>query len=330
MPEIRIDPEFRGLLRPLTDEEFELLEAQILEEGCNDPLIVWDEEDILLDGHHSLEICQNHEINYHVARMTFDSRQRAIAWVQRRQKGRRNVAPAKESYERGKAYNEQKQSRGGDRKSKCHTDTLIGSTAEELAETHGVSPETIKRDAKFAEAVDAAPEDVREKVLNGELPRSTVTHPLCERCQRVGPVKGCPMCKEMRPAKKKANPITDDGTPPKDAFGNDLPRHCRDAYLDPWMQATIDYLGVTVAQFWEKRLADGLNKRKRHFPAVNVTDFVDGCGMAGNTLEQLLDHLKENRPAGVCPACKGKRCPECHMKGLVTRKRYAELKEAHG
>jgi len=35
---LTIDPEFRDLIPPLTDEERELLEASILKEGCETPL----------------------------------------------------------------------------------------------------------------------------------------------------------------------------------------------------------------------------------------------------------------------------------------------------
>src|SRR5262245_33582433 len=48
---IRVDPEFAALIPPLSAEERQRLELSLLEEGCRDPLIVWKDHDILLDGH---------------------------------------------------------------------------------------------------------------------------------------------------------------------------------------------------------------------------------------------------------------------------------------
>ena len=112
-----------------------------------------------------------------------------------------------------------------------------------------------------------------------------------------------------------------------DDYRTPLPNRCVDAYCDPWIQEAIDFLSVAVTQFWEKRLADGLDKRKKHYPFFNAKDFADGCAMVGNTMEQLLTHLKDFRPSGVCPGCAGSGCGECHTTGLVPRDRYKKLKE---
>jgi hypothetical protein len=45
----RIDQEFRGLMPQLRADEYALLEASILRDGCLDSLKVW--RGILLDGH---------------------------------------------------------------------------------------------------------------------------------------------------------------------------------------------------------------------------------------------------------------------------------------
>lgn len=56
-------PEFRDLLPPLSQEQQEALEKDILQNGCYSPLIV-DQELRVVDGHNRLLICQNHEIPY--------------------------------------------------------------------------------------------------------------------------------------------------------------------------------------------------------------------------------------------------------------------------
>ena len=39
-PKLIVDPEFKGLIRPLTTSEREQLEANLLADGCLDSLIV--------------------------------------------------------------------------------------------------------------------------------------------------------------------------------------------------------------------------------------------------------------------------------------------------
>lgn len=159
----------------------------------------------------------------------------------------------------------------------------------------------------------------RSQRIGQQAPQS---HPLTSSGPSKAVEKDLNRTEPVKPKAKPDNAPTDK----TDAFGNPIPKRCLDAYCDPWIQEAIDFLGVTAAHFWEKRLADGLEKRKQHFGFINAKDFVDGCGMAGNTIEQLLNHLKENRPAGVCPKCSGEGCAACKMKGLVPRGIYESLK----
>ena len=46
---MKIDKEFADLIPPLTEEEYKGLETSILNEGCRDALVVWN--DTLVDGH---------------------------------------------------------------------------------------------------------------------------------------------------------------------------------------------------------------------------------------------------------------------------------------
>jgi N6-adenosine-specific RNA methylase IME4 len=90
---IRVDPEIRDLVSPLTDDELAQLEANLVAEGCRDPLVVWDEEGVLLDGHNRLEVCERRGLAYQTVRLSFAERRDALAWVIRNQFGRRNLTP---------------------------------------------------------------------------------------------------------------------------------------------------------------------------------------------------------------------------------------------
>lgn len=83
MTELKIDPEFRDKIPPIPTEDFEGLRADILRDGyVRDPLVVWDEENILLDGHHRWRVIQEHpELPYTIDRKSFPNRWAAIAWI---------------------------------------------------------------------------------------------------------------------------------------------------------------------------------------------------------------------------------------------------------
>lgn len=86
---LKIDPEFKALIPPLTPDERAGLEASILAEGCRDALIVWG--DILIDGHNRYEICTKHDIPYKTQPIEFASRAEARIWIRKNQLARRNL-----------------------------------------------------------------------------------------------------------------------------------------------------------------------------------------------------------------------------------------------
>jgi len=72
--------------------------------------------------------------------------------------GRRNLTPDQMRLLRGRRYNRAK-NQGARTDLTCgQNDHKSERTAERLANEHGVSPKTIRRDAKFAEEVERTPE----------------------------------------------------------------------------------------------------------------------------------------------------------------------------
>jgi DNA modification methylase len=90
--EIIIDPEFESLIPPLRADELAGLEASLKMEGCRDPLVVWAEEGILLDGHNRHRICRKQGIRARVHEAHFLTRDTAKLWVIRNQLHRRNLS----------------------------------------------------------------------------------------------------------------------------------------------------------------------------------------------------------------------------------------------
>ena len=87
-----IDPEFKSIFSK-TKEQYEDLKETIRKDGkVRDPLAVWDEENILVDGHGRDQICD--ELDFEpppIVRMSFESRDDAKMWILNNQFVRRNL-----------------------------------------------------------------------------------------------------------------------------------------------------------------------------------------------------------------------------------------------
>ena len=183
MDKLIIDPEFRDKIPPLTEDEFTLLEENILSDGAVfSPLIVWD--NTILDGHNRYEIIQKHpELTYAVQRLPFDNRYEAISWICKHQLGRRNLTPQQKKYLIGQRYDAEKMAQGGDRKSgdaisRGQIDLLISqgstnnATRKKIAAESGTSDSYVKRADRFAKGVDAAEEvlpGIKQEILTGAI-----------------------------------------------------------------------------------------------------------------------------------------------------------------
>jgi len=86
---ITIDSEFQSLIPPLLPNEFKQLEANICRDGCQEPLTIWN--GVLVDGHSRYNICQKHGFEFEITQVQFESRDHAMAWIDERQLGRRNL-----------------------------------------------------------------------------------------------------------------------------------------------------------------------------------------------------------------------------------------------
>lgn len=183
-PKLKIDPEFRGLIRPLTTAEREQLEANLLADGCLDAIITW--EGIIVDGHNRYEICTEHDIPFDIIEKEFDCRESVIAWICNHQLGRRNLSEATRKYLIGIQYDAEKISRGLRNKMGVNqygrldpeSETEIEKskhkrhlTAERIARENNISPATVQKYSLYSKALDRLKRKVPEifpKILSGE------------------------------------------------------------------------------------------------------------------------------------------------------------------
>ena len=90
---LSIDPEFRDLIPPLTQEEQQGLLESILEEGCRDPIIV--HNNTIIDGHNRYEICREMHIPFKTAPFpgkADPTRDDLKVWIIDNQLSRRNIS----------------------------------------------------------------------------------------------------------------------------------------------------------------------------------------------------------------------------------------------
>lgn len=85
-----INETFKNLIPPLSQEEFNQLEANILKDGCMHPLVLWN--DTLIDGHNRYAICTKHNIAFTTVSMDFADESTAKLWMLNLQLGRRNLS----------------------------------------------------------------------------------------------------------------------------------------------------------------------------------------------------------------------------------------------
>ena len=179
---LTIDPEFKGKIPPLREEELKQLEENILADGVViNPLIIWD--GVLVDGHNRYRILQKHpEIQFTTYEKEFPDRYAAIAWICKNQLGRRNLTPQQFKYLIGLQYEAEKCSSNynGNRftsldKSRCvqneHT-YKPERTAERIARENNLSGSYVRRAAHFAKGVDAADETepgIKQEILTGNI-----------------------------------------------------------------------------------------------------------------------------------------------------------------
>lgn len=180
MTELKIDPEFRDKIPPLTDAEFKQLEENILNDGeVYEPIAVWN--GTIVDGHNRWKIVQAHPgIPYRLKQMHFKDKWAAFDWMYKKQLGRRNLTTEQRTYLIGKMYEARKNSQGGDRRSeefsngqnvhlKTTKETKAG-TAGEIGREFGMDGRSVRRAEKFASGIEtlrSVSREAAEKVLSG-------------------------------------------------------------------------------------------------------------------------------------------------------------------
>lgn len=230
---MRIKREYKTLIPPLSPEEYQYLEENILKDGVREPLVVWG--DILIDGHNRYEICQKHGITYKTVNKDFESDEEAERWIILNQFGRRNLTKfqrselalklkpmlAVQAKERQKIYcGNQYDKKSGLRQNSVQVQK--GKTSDDIAKIAGVSRDTISKVSVIQEK--GSPEQIQRARTGGkgntvnaiyhEITTKSKETKVCNKCGNEKPADefyaGKNVCKQCRNEQKRmAKPITD-------------------------------------------------------------------------------------------------------------------------
>ncbi|OIN55595.1 hypothetical protein [Arsenicibacter rosenii] len=179
--QITVIPELEALIPPLTTEEYQQLEANIIREGCREPLLIWHTSQtvlddnaqdtplyVLIDGHNRYGICKRNGLDFKLALREFTDKEAVRTFMIDNQLGRRNLTPEQMAYLRGQKYLSLKRNPGRPNQEAGafpDTETLKMRTEEVLAAQFNVSPKTIRLDAQYAKGLDRLADPLKKEVL---------------------------------------------------------------------------------------------------------------------------------------------------------------------
>ena len=154
--ELIIDSEFKNLIPPMKPEEFQGLKESIMNNGYDIlyPIFIWN--NIIIDGHNRYSICKEFNIEFSVSQKTFNDRFEVINWIINNQLNRRSMTNEQRSYLIGKRYQEEKKEEfrpklGNNVVTLRPKNSVI---EQRIAEKYKVSPVTVRKAEKFANAID--------------------------------------------------------------------------------------------------------------------------------------------------------------------------------
>ena len=164
-------PEMAELLPPLSAEQLDALETDLVNNGCYSPIIV-NEDMTIIDGHNRQALCEKHGLPYTMAVFSFEDLLEAKQWALDTQKGRRNL----EKWELGKIALKLKPEIEAKARANQGTRTDLSATLpessdavdtrKELAEAVGLGERTM---GKVMQIDENAPDSIKEALDKKEL-----------------------------------------------------------------------------------------------------------------------------------------------------------------
>lgn len=308
MKELKIDPELRDLLPPLTDEEYKQLEKNIVENGFdkNFPIMEWN--GYVVDGHNRYKICKDHNItDYVVGTLAYETKEEVMKWMLDIQLGRRNLSPIQRIavaekyrplYEKEAKENQSKAGKeygnGGtkltvnlpqalDKNKKERNPT----TDKKLADIADVSEKTYRMGAKILNSDD---EDLKQRVQSGETSISAGYKELIGKTSNKKENTNNETITTQLPTTQKETPKTKISDEVKQIC-EDLKTERSKEYLDSIWNYKIDIIECMNAGF--DRFYDGFVSTLEDMENRVTKRELDECiANAENMVEKMLNAIE--------------------------------------
>ncbi|WP_339687332.1 hypothetical protein [Gimesia maris] len=335
---IRIYEKFQSLCPALSIEEADQLRDNILSDGeFREPLIVWKSEGILVDGHNRFNVWRNltDEQRQRIApprikQLEFADRDAVHDWIINNQIGRRNVAPSQRAYLVGKLYNSQKRdntsflNRGNNpAESPSGQNVRTGETAGRIANQVGISEKQVRRDAKYAEAVDKLADNLGPEVRDELLTAKKISK---DRAVEIAALPADQQKAEYERAMGRGEPSPGVTFDPAEWGG-----------VEPVADPVVP--DDTVTDYHVKEMQAPYREVQKHATAMkkafgNLPSGPGGAWCNPNAMQDimtcytnLMNTINYRKPVAVCGYCNGKKCDRCYQTGALNKDQSQALAE---
>lgn len=161
-----ISKDLEQFLPSTSEDEKAALKESLKADGCLNPLTVWQERKVLVDGHNRYRICVEMGIPFTITERSFPDVEAVKEWMLVQQLCRRNLSDQHRKWCLGKLYEARKSRKGQHegnqytraKMERCQNDTFPKVSAtrarDQIAAEHGTAPRTIARSAVFTRTVD--------------------------------------------------------------------------------------------------------------------------------------------------------------------------------
>ena len=169
--ELKIKQEFKDLIPPLSQEELQGLEKNILANGCEQAIKLW--QGYIVDGHNRYQICSKHALPFKTEELVRESESQVILWIIDHQLDRRNISlysrgrlilRRKEELSNGQGYrSDLSEQQPHHNCGEVPDDPKDKWTDRKLAKESGISHNTLSRIAKIEEKATPEQKKALEK-----------------------------------------------------------------------------------------------------------------------------------------------------------------------
>ena len=183
---LRVNPDLRFLVAPLSEQAHKELKGRLLQNGCSTPIRVW--ENTVLVDYEAFEICKSNSIPMTVSRIRLGSMEEATAWICKNQLLRKDIPEKMRQYLIGKRFLVEKalgahEATKGRRSAASEMTTTVivdnnpyddtaTKTCERLGLEYHISFATVRKYGIFAGILDyirSKEPSLADKILSGKI-----------------------------------------------------------------------------------------------------------------------------------------------------------------